>query len=199
MKILFLFLLLTSILFAERITIDPSSRSFEARPPQRMRVDTYDFEGEYPELEKIEIDARRKKNVEFLLTGEYPALETLNYEGTFGILKGELTGNFPKLSAINFLCTSCAMRLDLAADWKQSCTIHIRGADEDIVLNLPKNVGLVIHTKVGVKGKVVVCEKLKKMGWFRIFKKTYENPLAKTAPVVLTIHVETTDGRIVLN
>ena len=198
MRLLFV-LLLFSPLFAERIRIDPSVRSFEERPPGKERVDVFDFSGEFLQLENIDIDACRKKNVKFYLTGSYPELESVNYKGAFGVFSGELTGNFPQLSLINFLCTSCAMNFDLEANWQRSCEINIRGTDENIVLTLPKDVGLVIHTKTSLKGKVVVCEELKKKGWFKILNKTYKNSLAETAPVVLTINIDINDGRIILN
>lgn len=201
MKKLILFLVCVSCLplSAERITLDPNSRSFEMRPPKKERVDVFDFAGKFLELENIDINARKKKNVEFYLTGDYPVLESVNYEGSFGVLSGKLTGNFPKLALINFICTSCAMDFDLGAKWQQSCEIHIQGADQDIVLDLPKDVGLVIHTRTGMKGKVIAPEGLKKKKWYSILNKTFENALVETAAVVLTIYVECGDGRIVLN
>lgn len=189
---------LTSSLFAERFSADPSARSFESSQPKKQRVDVFDFEGVYPELEHINIDARRKKNVEFNLTGAYPALEMVNYEGSFGLLSGKLTGNFPQLAVINFLCSSCAMQLDLGAAWSRSCAINIRGADEDVVLTLPKDVGLEIHTKVGIKGKVIPCDGLKKKERLGILKKTYFNELAETCPIKLIINIELAEGRIIL-
>jgi hypothetical protein len=198
-RLLLLLLVFAPPLFAERITIDPSARNFEMRPPVKERVDVFDFSGEFPELENIAINARRKKNVEFYLTGDYPVLESVDYEGSFGVFTGELTGNFPKLALINFICTSCAMDFDLGAEWQSSCEINITGADEDIVLNLPKEVGLVIYTKTGLKGKVIPCEELKKKKRFGVLNKIFENSLAETAPVVLTIHIACGDGRIILN
>ena len=185
-------------LLAERFVVDPNARKFESSEPKKMRVDTYDFEGNYPELEHIHIDAKRKKNVVFTLTGEYPILERVNYEGSFGVLSGELTGVFPQLKMINFLCSNCAINLDLTANWSQSCDINIRGADEDIVLTLPKDVGLEISTKVALKGKVIPCDGLKKKERFGILKKTYVNELAETSPIILKIHVELAEGHIFL-
>ena len=200
MKVLFLLFFISCFpLLGETITLDPSARSFEMRTPRKERLDVFDFSGEYHDLENIDINARKRKNVEFYLTGEYPALESLTYEGSFGVLRGELTGNFPKLSLINFLCSSCAMNLDLNTQWHCSCEIHIRGGDEDIVLNLPKDVGLVIYTKTALKGKVIPCEGLTKKNKMGILNKIFENSLVETAPVVLTIHIETADGRILLN
>lgn len=196
-RLLLIFLCLSSSLFAIRYEGDRQASSYELRK-QNRRIDTFDFTGEYPFLENIDIDARRNKKVELVLTGEYPILETINYEGTFGALKGKLTGNFPNLSLVNFLCTSCAMDLDLSAGWQRSCEINIVGMKEDIILNLPQDVGIQIKTKTGARGKVIAAEGLKKEGWFGILKKTYKNALFDTSDVVLIINVETTDGRIIL-
>ena len=197
-QILLALLLATLPLCAERITLDPSARNFEMHPKSKERIDVFDFEGAFPDLENIDINARRKKNVEFYLTGSYPILESLNYMGSFGSLTGDLTGNFPKLALINFLCASCAMDLDLRSDWQQSCEIHIRGGNENIVLTLPKDVGLIIYTKTDLKGKVIPCEELKKTKRFALLNKSFQNELAETASVVLTIHIEAKDGRIIL-
>lgn len=199
MKLILLFLFLCAQLCAETFTADGSASSYETVKPKKYRIDTFDFSGQYPQLGKIEIDARRKKNVVFQLTGNCPLLERVNYEGFFGTLSGKLTGNFPLLSVVNILCTNCTMDLDLSAHWQHSCMITLRGSEGDIVLKLPKDVGLIIHTKTAVRGKVIPCESLTKKGWLGLLNKTYKNSLADTAPVVLTINVELTDGSIVLN
>ncbi len=199
MKYLLLLFLLTAPLFAERFVPDASARSFESIEVKKMRVDTFDFEGDFPELEEINIDARKKKNVELFLTGSYPLLERINYEGSFGILSGKITGDFPNLRLINLICRSCSMKIDLDAPWSRSCSINIHGADEDVVLTLPKNVGVEIHTKVAIKGKVIPSEGLKKMGKMAILKKSYVNELVESSPILLTIYVEVADGRIILN
>ncbi|MCH9627355.1 MAG: hypothetical protein S4CHLAM2_09930 [Chlamydiales bacterium] len=191
-----LLLLLASPLWA--LSADRTAKSFQNRK-QTRRVDTFDFSGEFPHLENIDIDACRKKCVEFNLSGVYPLLTSINYEGRFGSLTGDLTGDYPELTLVNLLCTSCAMQLDLTGNWQKSCQLNIRGEKEDIALKLPENVGLIIHTKTFATGKVIAKEGLKKQGWFHILKKTYQNELAETAPIVLTLEIETTDGNIILN
>jgi hypothetical protein len=197
-----LFILILSLVFplcAENIEINRSARSFEMVQPKKERVDVFDFSGEFEQLEEIDIDARKRKNVEFYLTGDYPLLESVHYTGSFGIFSGELTGNFPKLSLINFLCTSCAMNFDLCAEWQSSCEINIVGKDENIIVKLPNEVGLVVYTKTSLKGKVVVSEELKRQGRYSLRQKKFQNAIAETAPVVLTINIETNDGHIILN
>ncbi len=175
---------------------DPSISTFKERK-QTQRIDRYDFSGVFSNLENIDIDARRKKRVEFDLTGEYPLLETLNYEGGFGHLDAKLTGAFPILQVVNFLCTNCAMEFDLGGKWEQSCEINIRGLKEDVVITLPSDVGLVIHTKTSTRGKVIASDQLKKKGWIGFWNKTFiHNPEAE---VVLTLNVETSNGRIFFN
>ncbi|MCH9625492.1 MAG: hypothetical protein S4CHLAM123_06670 [Chlamydiales bacterium] len=191
-------MLLSTPLFAERFEADRSSSSFELRK-NKQRVDTFDFPGEFPLLENIDIDAKRKKIVEFNLNGDYPILETLNYEGGFGRLTGDLTGNLPCLSLVNFLCSNCAMTLDLSGLTQTSCEVNITGMKENIILKLPEDVGLVVHTRTSPKGKVMVRKGLKKQGWTGILKKTYTNELVETAPVVLILNIELTEGRIILN
>ena len=178
--------------------VDHSARTFEERRPVRHRVDTYDFSGIFPNLENIEIDAKRKKSVELDMTGEYPLLTHVNYEGSFGKLRGSLTGDFPLLELISVSCGSCAMDLDLRGSWQRSCEISICGLREDIVLTLPSDVGLVVHTRTKPAGKVIASEGLKKQGWFHVLSKTYQNALVDTADVVLTLTIETSEGNIIL-
>jgi len=175
--------------------VDRSVSSFEQR--EKKHVDRFDFSGEWPNMETIDIDARRKKRVEVDLTGSYPLLESINFEGGFGLLRGEITGDFPKLERVNFLCGSSAITLDLTSAWRQSCTITVRGLNEDVTLLLPADVGLVVQTKVGARGKVYM-DGLKKKG-FGIWKKNYRNPESKSSEIVLTINVETQDGNIIIN
>lgn len=191
---LILFLFTVSPLFAN--TVDPSATSFELRGKQR--VDVFDFPGVYAHLKNIDIDGTRKKKVELFLKGEYPLLESIEYEGGFGTLKGALTGKFPLLESVNFLCKNCAMDFDLTGDWEQNCHIVIQGLKEDITLTLPKNVGLVIHTKTAPKGKVINQCDLKKKGWLGILNKTFYNEASETEDLVLTLDIITTDGRIIL-
>jgi len=160
--LLILFLGIFSDLRAEKV--DPSASSYELREKSKFRTDVFDFSGAYPNLENIDIDARRKKRVEMLLTGDYPLLEKVNYEGSFGNMIGKFTGSFPKLTLVNFLSSSAAMEIDLTGEWKQSCEINVRGSTGNISLTLPKDVGVIVHTKTGTSGKVV-NNGLTKKGW----------------------------------
>lgn len=193
MQKILIFLFLFTPLFGEGV--DRSVTSFEKR--EKKHIDQFDFSGEWPNIENIDIDAKRKKRVEIDLTGTYPLLEKINFEGGFGLLRGEVTGHFPKLTLINFLCGASAMTLDFTAQWMQSCEINVRGSKENVTLILPKNVGLVVATKVGARGRVY-AEGLKKKG-FGLLSKSYENELAKTAEIILRINVETSEGNIIIN
>lgn len=194
MKYFLLFLLCTP-LFA--VKIDPSISSFEQRE-RKQRVDVYDFADAYLNLEKIDIDAKRKKNVELYLTGDYPILKRITFDGGFGTLKGELTGSFPKLERVDFMCGNTDIDFDLQGEWKKSCTVNIRGGSENVAIKLPEDVGVVVHTKTKATGKVVATG-LKKDGWLHILNKTFRNELANTAPIVITVNIEITDGQVVLN
>ncbi len=201
MGVLLVRYILFSLLFVGTLVggeADRSIRAFEEKVPQKRKIDTYDFSGDYPELSTVEIDARRKKNVEVLLNGEYPVLEEVVYEGSYGKLVGDLTGYFPRLSSVSIACGSAKMEIDLRGVFEKSCEIYIRGLKEEVVLSLPEGVGLVVHTHNTPGIPVVNRSDLKKKGWFGFTKKTFQNPLAKEAPVVLTIYIETTNGAITL-
>lgn len=189
------FLLSTSSLLA--LKIDPSSSVYELRE-KKFRVDLFDFSGEYPHLENIDIDAKRKKRVEMLLTGEYPLLETINYEGTFGSMIGKFTGSFPKLTLANFVCSSATMQFDLTGDWQQSCEINIRGTTGQILVTLPKDVNVTVNTKTGPLGKVINSNLVKK-GW-GVLNKTFVNKQVPDEAVIhLNVNIETEKGKITLN
>lgn len=161
-----------------------------------MRVDQFDFSGEWPNLGKIEIDGKRKKRVEIDLSGTYPLLQKISFEGGFGVLDGQLTGEYPELESVQFLCGARKISLDLTAKWKKNCEIVVVGTTEDITLLLPPTVNLVVDTKVALKGKVFV-EGLTKAN--RSFlRKKYEKILDDADAVTLHIHVETSDGNIFL-
>ncbi|MBS0646180.1 MAG: hypothetical protein JSR97_06275 [Verrucomicrobia bacterium] len=192
-SLLLLILCLVPPLYA--VKVDSSLKTFEQRETQK-KVDVYDFEGDYPQLEKIDIDARRKKCVEFNLCGSYPALEKIVYEGGFGSLDSRLTGKYPLLKQIEFLCGNAKMDFDLKGDWQRSCKMTIQGAKEPIVLKLPSDIGIVahVHSKLGAK---VEAGPLKKQGWWHMVQRTYTNDLADTAEVVLTLDINIADGVVV--
>lgn len=181
-------------LMAEKI--DAGSKVFEQRE-QRHRVDVYDFDGEYPDLERVDIDARRKKNVEIYLTGSYPSLRKVIYDGGFGSLDGELTGDYPKLAQVDIVCGDAHMDLDLRGTWHKNCTFNISGEREPIVITLPDDVGIIVHSSTQGKGKII-APKLQKQGRFKIINKTFHNDLVEQAPVVLTVNVGTAGAPITI-
>lgn len=193
-KFLLLFLASTS-LFADSSSHD--IKNFEAGKKPKVHVDVYDFSGSYPQLENIAIDASRQMRVSMDLSGDYPLLKKISYEGTFGSFVGKLTGHFPALEEIYFRCSSTAAKIDLNAPWEKNCVIHLMGGRGDLELNLPKNVGIVINTKVGVKGRVI-NKAFEKKGR-GILKKTYFNPEQENAPIQLTLNIEMGEGRVILN
>lgn len=186
---------LTPTLQADKI--DPSTSSYEVRE-HKYRVDVFDFSGDYPKLENIDIDGKRKKRVEMLLTGDYPILERINYEGTFGSLIGKLTGSFPKLSAVNFLCSSAAMQLDLSGKWEHNCEVNICGTTGNIVVHLPKDIGVIVHTKTGTTGKVV-NNVFRKKGWGWLNKAYVNEHFGDESVPQLVINIEVTKAKIILN
>lgn len=195
---LFFFICSLSVLLAplEGKKIDSGTSSY-VEQPKKFRVDTYDFSGEYPNLETIDINARKKKHVELDLSGEYPKLESIEYEGSFGLFNGKLTGDFPNLKTATFMMTSALMHFDLTGEWKRSCDITINGAKRDITLYLPKDIGVCVTTSTGVRGGVH-AKGFTKKGWLPFTKKEYQNELAESSDIVLTIHVTSTDGHIYL-
>lgn len=176
--------------------IDPSVSSFSSKETVKVKVDTFDFAGEYPDLKKIEIDAKHKMRVEMLLTGIYPALRTVQYDGTFGDLNGKFTGAFPLLEKVGILCGSTTMHLDFTGQWYKSCDILITAAIADLTIKLPKDVGVHVDTKTTIKSKVLLKNsELKKLGggWLN---KSYVNEAGRTHPISLNFTVHLQEGSI---
>lgn len=192
MKIVLFFLLFFSPLLAE---VDRNVRSF-SKSEKKIKIDQFDFSGDWPNLENIDIDGQRKKRVEIDLSGNYPLLKQITFQGGFGILDGQLTGTYPLLESVQFLCGSRKITLDLTAQWQKNCEMKIIGSKEDITLVLPANVNLIVDTKVALKGRVF-AEGLTKKGW-GVLKKRYEKISEQSEIATLTLYVETTEGNIYL-
>lgn len=194
MPLLILILLLISAtpLMAEKI--DPNSSSFVTQEKKKVRVDTYDFDGIYPDLKDIDIDGSKKKEVLLNLPGEYPLLEKIHYKALFGNLGAKLTGHFPNLQSVEIESVTAYIVLDLRGHWERDCAIRVTGSEEDITIALPKDVGVVVYTEsYGYK----VQTALRKVGR-GIFSKTFVNEVYGKSPVTLTVYVETTKGKIIL-
>ncbi len=173
--------------------IDPNHRKFDTSR-KTQQVERYDFDGTYPQLEDVYIDAHKKKNVELKMEGEYPVLRNVTYDGSFGRVRADLTGSFPVLTDVDFKVTSSRVDLDLRGQWGSDCNIIVTGTSANVTIKLPDDVALDIKTKTTARGKAK-CDKLKKKGLFT--KKRFQGG-PEDADVTLTIYVEVTDGQITL-
>ncbi|MEF9496656.1 hypothetical protein [Chlamydia sp. 04-14] len=160
---------------------------------EKFYIDRFNFSGEFPDMETMEIHAQRKKRVHFDASGEFPKLESIVYNGSFGFLRAKLTGNYPELTSLVFACSSCKMDLDFRGRWQQNTTISVSNESEPLTLTFPKNVGVIVHTKVSTKGKVVLEGDFEKRGR-GIWNKTYHNPLVGIAPITLVFEVRSGSG-----
>lgn len=156
---------------------------------EQLHVDHFQFANTSAELETIDICADRRKRVRLDVSGSFPKLETVSYQGSFGKMWGIFTGDYPELSSLNFECTTCKMDMDFRGVWHRDATIFIRNEGEPIVLKCPQNVGVVVHTKMGTSGKVLLNGSFVKKG-YGVWNKTYHNSLVGTSPVTLTFVVE---------
>lgn len=209
MKLFLLLLLFSTPLLAEKI--NPDSKSYVTIQKER-RVETYDFSGDFPELEEINIDAKRKMRVEMVLNGNYPSLKDFLYVGSFGTFEGVVTGHFSKIKEMTFACGSSSVCLDFNGTWDKDCVINVHNNYGDVTLKLPQNVALTVSTKVGPTGKIVSNDKslLKKksLNWMHksfcnLDGHPYLFPNEKKPPnselVHLHFNIEVKEGVITLN
>lgn len=160
---------------------------------EKFFVDAFDFSGEYPEMETIEIHAQRKKRVTLDVSGNFPKLESIVYQGSFGLLQAQMTGTYPELSSLTMQCTACKMQMDFRGEWKQNAFITASNEQEPMIVILPKNVGVVVHTKTTFKGKVYVEGDYTKQGR-GIWNRVYHNPLVGISPITLTFTLHSDGG-----
>lgn len=164
---------------------------------EKFHIDRFNFSGVFPEMETMEIHAQRKKRVHFDASGDFPKLASITYHGSFGFLRGKLTGNYPELTALEFSCSSCKIDLDFRGTWHQNTFITITNESEPVTLVLPKDVGVVVHTTVSTKGRVIVEGDFVKRGR-GIWKKTYCNSLIDFSSVTLVFHVHSRSGGTII-
>ncbi len=141
----------------------------------------------------MEIQAQRKKRVHLDASGDFPKLESIVYQGSFGFLRAKLTGNFPRLTSLAVTGTSCKMDLDFRGQWERNTVITVRNEGEPLILALPQDVGVVVHTKVSTKGKVIIEGDLVKCGR-GIWNKTYCNAWVGLSPITLIFEVQSGSG-----
>lgn len=179
------------------LRIDPNASSFAQR--EKKKVEVYDFTGDYPKLEDVDIDARKKINVELLLSGNYPLLKKINFEGGFGAVSGAITGTFPLLETVDIVCTDSLLSLNLDAKWEKECTINIAGTG-DIVLNLPKDIGLLVTIKTATPFEKIYVNHpslFKRKGI--LMQKIFLNPIAEGETRPIKINIISAKGTITLN
>ncbi|MEG1542267.1 MAG: hypothetical protein RRZ67_02475 [Victivallaceae bacterium] len=167
---------------------DTSIQSFSGK--SEFYTEEMDFSGIYPHLENINIDATRKKRVELNLSGSYPVLKTVFYRGSFGTLAVNACGDLPVLENASFLCSSCHLLLDLSGQWSKSASITVKNENEDIRLIFPADIGVIVRTTTGLKGKVSSAMGFRKVSgsWN---KKMFVNDKYPDASVRLTVDIVT--------
>lgn len=170
--------------------ITQNTQSFEY--VEKKQVDRFNFSGNYPQLENIDIDATRKYRVEMLLDGNYPILSDIRYKGSIGELKVKMTGTFHKLTSAEYFLGSTQAKIDLRGSYKKPCTIHLTSSKGDVTVTLPKDTGYTVTVHQGPTGRVRTELKQKGYGWL---ERHYENAIVEKT---LTIEIETKEGTITL-
>lgn len=183
---LFFFSLLISLSGPIGAATDKNASSFEYQ--EKKHVDRFDFSGNFPNLENIDIDATKKYRVEMTLDGNFPLLEEIRYLGSFGDLKVKMTGTFHALTNADFSVASSNSKFDLRGTYQKHCTIRIASTRGNMTIIVPKDVGYVLTTHIGPKGRVVTDLKQKGFGWL---ERRYENDLQEK---MITLSLETKEG-----
>ncbi|WP_213358061.1 hypothetical protein [Chlamydiifrater phoenicopteri] len=159
---------------------------------EELHIERFDFSKKYPELQDIEIDAKRNKRVFLDCSGQFPLLKTISYEGTFGVLNGTFTGNYESLDYVSICCTSCKINLTFDGTWRKNAYVNICNRSEAICLRLPKTIGVIIQTHTSFGGKVNISPE-----YFQTKKglrnKSFRNELAGSVPTI-TFDIQTGDG-----
>lgn len=164
---------------------------------EKLHTDYLDFSSTFSDMETLEIHAQRKKRIHFDVSGSFPNLETIHYQGSFGYLRANITGDYPAMHAMAFTCSSCRMELDFQGRWYKDACIRIANEGEPIVLTLPSDVGVIVHTDISMKGKIVIEHDLQKQG-FGLWKKTYRNALVGHSPITLVFEVRSGAGGMII-
>lgn len=195
MMVFLFFIFLFSSLTAD--VIDPQTKSFSLR--EKKKAELFEFSAEYPELYEIDIDGKRKVLTEIYLTGSFPVLESLTYEGGIGSFKAEMTGNFPKLKKALFSFVTADTLLDLRGHWTEECTIIIQNRRGNVTLWLPEDVAVEIITKTEPLQAQLVIEnpQIKKKG-LGIRQKTYLNARGWKEKPLLHLIIQKDKGQITL-
>lgn len=188
-----LFLPLTFITPINAETIDQNVTSIES---SNRNEKEYNFAGEYPLLEVINLNDMTYRHLNLLMPGDFPILKSIDISSTSGSIKGKLTGHFFALNDIHIHSTSGEIRLDFRGTWEHPCDIQLLATSGAINIKLPTDVNMVVKTRTSsgqVRG-----HNLKQIESTKT-EQTFANYNVQQSKPTLTFVIETTSGDINLN
>lgn len=160
---------------------------------------TYDFKGNFPQLDQLTIENRHQETLELLLPGTYANLKHIDLKSEKGRSTIDLTGTFPSLEGGTIQTSKGPVIINLKGDFKRPVTLNIKGSEGTLELVLPRNYPIRLRT-VAPKGKVFNKSPLKEKnnGYFS-FKTARSFALhPNTKLPTLTLKVELDKGNIIL-
>jgi hypothetical protein len=164
--------------------------------------------GATPELTIVEIEAHDAA-VNIDLSGGFVRLRELSMDGGSGPVTAKLTGAFAKLEKVEVDTTTGSVALDLSGVWTGDSIIWVETTDGGCEVKLPADVGVIVYPSTGsgetdLKG----LRELKREENRDLHKsyrrmilpgestQSYVNSAYGTAPVTLTLDLNTTTGDI---
>lgn len=177
----------------EAFTIDEKAASFPSKAEGRQGL--YELNSVYPNLTTITIDTDSDEVSGLVLSGQFPALQSVDVSGNAQNFSGKLTGAFPVLDMIDISSTSADCRLDLTGEFQQNVKVTLRSTSGNIRLRLPKKIGFRV-TVVSTSGEVYTALP-QTGGWFS--KKIFESHAFRTSKIGLDIRIDVTSGNVYLN
>lgn len=160
---------------------------------------TYDFKGNYPQLDTLNIENSRQKSVQLLMPGTYANLKTLYFTNTWGKGYIEFTGDFPVLETGEIETTSGNLTLDLKGEFKRPLNLEINSTSGNVEVLLPRHYPISLTTIV-TSGKVVNHSPIKERdgGYFSFSRKRSFTLSPNTELSRINITIRTTSGNILL-
>jgi hypothetical protein len=81
------------------------------------------------------------------LAGSHPVLPKFGVTMDYGTLSVSLKGDYAQLSAFDIALTSGVLNVDLGGKWHQNAAGVIKSGNATTVINLPKDVGVMVEVK----------------------------------------------------